>query len=154
EGGAMELARRSRGTPRIAHRLLRRVRDYAQVRRDGRIDQAIAKEALNLLEVDEHGLDAMDRKLILAIIKKFDGGPVGVESLAASVGEESGTLEEVIEPYLIQQGFLMRTARGRVATRQAYLHFGLQVPQPADSARMQDESRTVLDGEATEPSKF
>lgn len=126
--GAQELARRARGTPRIANRLLRRVRDYAQIKAQGEIDQQVACRALDMLEVDEHGLDTMDRKLILAIIEKFEGGPVGLDSLAASISEDSGTLEEVVEPYLIQQGFLMRTARGRVTTRQAYLHFGLQPP--------------------------
>ena len=124
--GAARIAQRSRGTPRIANRLLRRVRDYAEVKADGRIDEAVARAALDLLEVDPQGFDALDRKLLPTIIEKFDGGPVGIESLAAAVGEERGTLEDVIEPFLIQQGFLMRTARGRMATRNAYLHFGLQ----------------------------
>jgi holliday junction DNA helicase RuvB len=127
--GAARIAQRSRGTPRIANRLLRRVRDYAEVRADGRIEEAVARAALDLLEVDPQGFDALDRKLLATIIEKFDGGPVGIESLAAAVGEERGTLEDVIEPFLIQQGFLMRTARGRVATRAAYLHFGLRVPE-------------------------
>lgn len=126
--GAQEIARRSRGTPRIANRLLRRVRDYAQVKSNGEIDQKTADRALNLLEVDIHGFDLMDRKLLLALIEKFDGGPVGIDSLAAAISEERGTIEDVIEPYLIQQGFMARTPRGRVATRQAYLHFGLNAP--------------------------
>ncbi|HHB92887.1 MAG TPA: Holliday junction branch migration DNA helicase RuvB [Thioploca sp.] len=123
--GAMELATRSRGTPRIANRLLRRVRDYAQVRSNGLITRTTAQVALNLLDVDSHGLDIMDRKLLLAIIEKFNGGPVGVETLAAIIGEERGTIEEVIEPFLLQQGFLMRTPRGRVATKLAWKHFGI-----------------------------
>jgi len=127
--GAARIATRSRGTPRIANRLLRRVRDYAEVKADGRIDEVVARAALDLLEVDPQGFDALDRKLLSTIIEKFDGGPVGIESLAAAVGEERGTLEDVIEPFLIQQGFLMRTARGRMATRHAYLHFGLKVPE-------------------------
>jgi len=126
KGGAAEIARRSRGTPRIANRLLRRVRDYAEVKADGEIDTEIADRALDLLNVDLHGFDHMDRRLLLAIIEKFDGGPVGVDSLAAAIGEERGTIEDVIEPFLIQQGFMMRTSRGRVATRNAYLHFGLK----------------------------
>jgi holliday junction DNA helicase RuvB len=128
-GGAGKIAQRSRGTPRIANRLLRRVRDYAEVKADGRIDEAVARAALDLLEVDPQGFDALDRKLLTTIIEKFDGGPVGIESLAAAIGEERGTLEDVIEPFLIQQGFLMRTARGRMVTRSAYLHFGLKVPE-------------------------
>jgi holliday junction DNA helicase RuvB len=130
-GGAGKIAERSRGTPRIANRLLRRVRDYAEVKADGRIDEAVARAALDLLEVDPQGFDALDRKLLSTIIEKFDGGPVGIESLAAAIGEERGTLEDVIEPFLIQQGFLMRTARGRMATRAAYLHFGLKMPERA-----------------------
>ena len=126
--GAQRIASRSRGTPRIANRLLRRARDYAQVKGDGTITAAVAAAALDLLEVDPLGFDLLDRKLLLTIIDKFAGGPVGIESLAAAIGEERGTLEDVIEPFLIQQGFLMRTARGRVATRNAYLHFGLAVP--------------------------
>ena len=128
-GGAQELARRARGTPRIANRLLRRARDYAQVKADGVLSTEVASRALDLLNVDMHGFDVMDRKLLLAIMQKFDGGPVGVDSLAAAISEERGTIEDVIEPYLIQQGFLMRTARGRVATRSAWQHFGLEVPQ-------------------------
>jgi len=126
--GAALIARRARGTPRIANRLLRRVRDYAEVEADGQVSEAVATAAMDMLDVDPHGFDVMDRKLLLTIIEKFDGGPVGVESLAAAIGEERGTIEDVIEPYLIQQGFLMRTARGRVATRNAYLHFGLPLP--------------------------
>ncbi|AMN47156.1 ATP-dependent DNA helicase RuvB [Steroidobacter denitrificans] len=128
-GGALRIAQRSRGTPRIANRLLRRVRDYAEVKANGRITDEVSQAALDLLDVDPLGLDIMDRKMLLTIIEKFDGGPVGVESLAAALGEERGTIEDVIEPYLIQQGFLMRTARGRVATRNAYVHFGLKLPE-------------------------
>lgn len=126
--GAKRIAERSRGTPRIANRLLRRARDYAQVKGDGTITAAMAAAALDLLEVDPLGFDQLDRKLLMTIIDKFEGGPVGIDSLAAAIGEERGTLEDVIEPFLIQQGFLMRTARGRVATRNAYLHFGLTPP--------------------------
>jgi Holliday junction DNA helicase RuvB len=125
DAGATEIARRSRGTPRIANRLLRRVRDFAQVKGDGSITKHIADKALGMLKVDNNGFDNMDRKLLSAVISKFDGGPVGGDSLAAAIGEERGTIEDVLEPYLIQQGFLMRTPRGRVATRAAYLHFGL-----------------------------
>jgi Holliday junction DNA helicase RuvB len=132
--GAARIATRSRGTPRIANRLLRRVRDYAEVKGTGRIDEAVARAALDLLEVDPQGFDALDRKLLSTIIEKFDGGPVGIESLSAAVGEERGTLEDVIEPFLIQQGFLMRTSRGRMATRSAYLHFGLRVPERVQSS--------------------
>ena len=124
--GAREIARRARGTPRIANRLLRRVRDFAQVRRDGRISADIADEALNMLSVDQQGFDHMDRRLLLAMIERFDGGPVGVDSLAAAISEERGTIEDVLEPYLIQQGYMLRTPRGRMVTRAAYLHFGLQ----------------------------
>jgi len=123
-GGAKEIALRSRGTPRIANRLLRRARDYAEVKADGVISEVIAKLALDMLKVDRSGLDHMDRRLILALIEKFDGGPVGVESLAAAIGEERGTIEDVIEPYLIQQGFMMRTPRGRVVTARGHAHFG------------------------------
>jgi Holliday junction DNA helicase RuvB len=129
EAGALRIAQRSRGTPRIANRLLRRVRDYAQVKADGRIDDAAAQAALDLLQVDPEGLDTLDRKLLLTIIEKFDGGPVGIESLAAAIGEERGTLEDVIEPFLIQQGLLARTARGRIATRLACRHCGLKMPE-------------------------
>jgi holliday junction DNA helicase RuvB len=126
--GAHRIATRSRGTPRIANRLLRRVRDFAEVKADGHITDQVATAALDLLEVDPQGFDSLDRKLLLTIIEKFDGGPVGADSLAAAVGEERDTIEDVIEPFLIQQGFMMRTARGRMATRAAYLHFGLKVP--------------------------
>jgi Holliday junction DNA helicase RuvB len=126
--GALEIARRSRGTPRIANRLLRRVRDYAQVRGDGHIDAHLADKALAMLDVDPLGLDVMDRKLLEAIIHRFDGGPVGLENVAAAVGEEPGTIEDVIEPYLIQQGYLQRTPRGRVATAAAWRHLGLAAP--------------------------
>ena len=128
--GASQIARRARGTPRIANRLLRRVRDYAEVEADGVVTGDVAERAMDMLAVDPHGFDAMDRRLLLTIIEKFDGGPVGVESLAAAIGEERGTIEDVLEPYLIQQGFMMRTARGRVATKNAYLHFGLTPPAP------------------------
>jgi Holliday junction DNA helicase RuvB len=124
--GAREIAGRSRGTPRIANRLLRRTRDYAEVRADGVISEAVAHASLDMLKVDQSGLDHMDRRLILALIEKFDGGPVGVESLSAAIGEERGTIEDVIEPYLIQQGFMMRTPRGRVVTSRAYSHFGIK----------------------------
>lgn len=134
--GAEEIACRARGTPRIANRLLRRVRDFAQVKADGHVTRHIAGRALDMLNVDKQGFDNMDRRLLLAVIEKFDGGPVGVDSLAAAIGEERGTIEDVIEPFLIQQGYLMRTARGRVATASAYRHFGLRSPslgQPASS---------------------
>ena len=129
EAGSKEVALRSRGTPRIANRLLRRVRDYAQVKFNGDVSQEVADLALNMLNVDTHGLDHMDRRLLLAMIEKFGGGPVGVDSLAAAISEERDTIEDVIEPYLIQQGFMMRTSRGRVVTDNAYLHFGLSAPQ-------------------------
>ena len=131
--GADEIAARSRGTPRIANRLLRRVRDYAQVKSNGKISGSISSEALNMLNVDAHGFDMMDRKLLLAIIEKFDGGPVGVDSIAVAIGEERDTIEDVLEPYLIQQGFMMRTPRGRVATRNAWLHFGLDAPKESQA---------------------
>ena len=132
-GGAVALAQRSRGTPRIANRLLRRVRDFAEVRASGHIDQAVAQAALDMLEVDRQGLDILDRRLLMSIIEKFDGGPVGIDSLAATLGEERDTLEDVVEPYLIQQGYLMRTARGRIASKSAWRHFGLE-PPPVDPA--------------------
>jgi Holliday junction DNA helicase RuvB len=132
--GAMEIARRSRGTPRIANRLLRRVRDYAQVKAEGFIDVEVADRALSMIDVDRSGFDYMDRKLLEAVIHKFDGGPVGVDNLAAAIGEERGTIEDVLEPYLIQQGFLMRTPRGRVATKTAYIHFGLPLPEAQQPA--------------------
>lgn len=126
--GATEIARRSRGTPRIANRLLRRVRDYAEVKADGHITAQVADRALDMLSVDQQGFDHLDRRLLLALIEKFDGGPVGVDSLAAAISEERGTIEDVLEPYLIQQGYMLRTPRGRMVTRSAYSHFGL--PQP------------------------
>ena len=128
DAGARQIAARARGTARIVNRLVRRVRDYAEVKGDGRVDRPTAEAAMNLLEVDPHGFDVMDRRIMLTIIEKFDGGPVGIESLAAAIGEERGTLEDMIEPYLIQEGYLQRTARGRVASRLAYEHFGLPVP--------------------------
>src|SRR5690554_1093555 len=130
--GASEIARRARGTPRIANRLLRRVRDYAQVRADGKIDADVAAAALSMLEVDPQGLDVMDRKLLEAIVHKFDGGPVGVDSLAAAIGEERDTIEDVIEPFLIQQGYLQRTPRGRIATQTTWRHLGLTPPGGPD----------------------
>lgn len=127
--GAREIARRARGTPRIANRLLRRVRDYAQVKSDGVVNQDVADAALNMLNVDAQGFDHMDRRLLLTLLEKYDGGPAGVESLAASIGEERDTIEDVLEPYLMQQGYITRTPRGRMATRQAYQHFGLELPK-------------------------
>ncbi|MBM4218518.1 MAG: Holliday junction branch migration DNA helicase RuvB [Gammaproteobacteria bacterium] len=129
EEGATGLAQRSRGTPRIANRLLRRVRDYAEVKAAGRIDASVARSALDLLEVDLEGFDLLDRRFLLTVIEKFSGGPVGIDSLAATLGEERDTLEDVVEPFLIQQGFLVRSARGRVATPAAWRHFGLEPPQ-------------------------
>lgn len=126
--GAREIARRARGTPRIANRLLRRVRDYAQVKGDGTVTQNCADLALNMLNVDAQGFDHMDRRLLLTLLEKYDGGPVGVDSLAASIGEERDTIEDVLEPYLMQQGYITRTPRGRMATKLAYLHFGLDLP--------------------------
>lgn len=132
--GAEEVAKRSRGTPRIANRLLRRVRDYAEMKGDGIVTAAMADSALNMLNVDERGFDHMDRRLLMALMNNFDGGPVGVESLAAAISEDRGTIEDVIEPYLIQQGFLARTPRGRVLTQNAYLYFGMNMPK-----RLQDQ---------------
>jgi Holliday junction DNA helicase RuvB len=132
DAGAQELAKRARGTPRIANRLLKRVRDYAEVKSDGTIDGEIARAALEAFEVDQKGFDQMDRKLLLALIEKFNGGPVGVESLAAAIGEEKMTLEDVYEPYLIQEGYLQRTARGRIACAKAYEHFGLKATAQKD----------------------
>lgn len=126
QSGAYEIARRSRGTPRIANRLLRRVRDFAEVKADGSITKTIAEQALSLLEVDHQGFDPIDRKLLLTIIEHFSGGPVGLDTLSAAIGEPSDTLEDVLEPYLIQQGFIQRTPRGRIATRKSYLHFGIE----------------------------
>ena len=129
DDGAREIAMRSRGTPRIANRLLRRVRDYAEVKADGKVSAQVADAALNMLNVDNRGFDHLDRRLLLAMIEKFDGGPVGIESLAAAISEERGTIEDVLEPYLIQQGYIMRTPRGRVLTQHAYQHFGLDAPK-------------------------
>jgi Holliday junction DNA helicase RuvB len=132
--GASEIAKRSRGTPRITNRLLRRVRDFAEVKGNGRIDKQIAQHALDMLDVDTCGFDMLDRKLLLTIIEKFEGGPVGVDSLAAAIGEERDTIEDVVEPFLIQQGFMMRTPRGRVVTGHAYRHFGLQPAKQKQAA--------------------
>jgi Holliday junction DNA helicase RuvB len=148
--GAGEIARRSRGTPRIANRLLRRVRDYAEVKADGRVSDDVAARALDMLDVDVNGFDMQDRRLMLAIIEKFDGGPVGVDNLAAAIGEERGTIEDVLEPYLIQQGFLMRTPRGRVATNSAYLHFGMT---PPDSQHQQRQREMELFGNSNTEDK-
>jgi len=134
--GALEIAKRSRGTPRVSNRLLRRVRDFAQVRAKGAITREVADAALKMLDVDVLGLDVMDRKLLLAVIEKFSGGPVGLENLAHAIGEEADTIEDVLEPYLIQQGYLQRTPRGRVATVSAYRHLGLSAPKPADSGAL------------------
>ncbi|MFP4154834.1 MAG: Holliday junction branch migration DNA helicase RuvB [Halothiobacillaceae bacterium] len=136
EAGAMEIARRARGTPRIANRLLRRVRDYAEIRSDGRVTGAVADAALNLLKVDVRGFDHQDRRLLLTMIEKFDGGPVGLDNIAAAIGEVRDTIEDVLEPYLIQQGFIVRTPRGRMATPQAYRHFGFSPPSRAGDDRM------------------
>ncbi|HEX4886127.1 MAG TPA: Holliday junction branch migration DNA helicase RuvB [Casimicrobiaceae bacterium] len=130
DAGALEIARRARGTPRIANRLLRRVRDFAEVKAGGRITREVADAGLAMLDVDSSGLDVMDRKLLATVLQKFDGGPVGVDNLAAAIGEERDTIEDVLEPFLIQQGFLQRTARGRIATATAYRHFGLAPPMP------------------------
>ena len=134
--GALEIARRSRGTPRVANRLLRRVRDYAQVRADGTITREVADAALLMLDVDVLGLDVMDRKLLLAVLEKFSGGPVGVDNLAAAIGEERDTIEDVLEPYLIQQGYLMRTPRGRMATLSAFRHFGIATPARTENREL------------------
>ena len=131
--GATEIARRSRGTPRVANRLLRRVRDYAQVRADGAITAEVAREALMRLDIDDLGLDDVDHKVLRTIIEKYDGGPVGIETIAASISEESDTIMDVYEPYLMQVGFLQRTPRGRVATRHAYAHLGLEAPRQAQA---------------------
>jgi Holliday junction DNA helicase RuvB len=134
--GAIEIAKRSRGTPRIANRLLRRVRDFSQVKSDGAVSAEIADAALKMLDVDNLGFDVMDRKLLQAVLEKFGGGPVGLDNLAAAIGEERDTIEDVLEPYLIQQGYLMRTPRGRVATTLAYQHFGLQVPKALENGEL------------------
>ncbi len=144
--GAREIATRARGTPRIANRLLRRVRDYAEVKHDGVITADVADRALNMLSVDSLGFDHLDRRLLLALIERFDGGPVGVDSLAAAIGEERDTIEDVLEPFLIQQGYMMRTSRGRVATRSAYLHFGLKKPVSDADTNLSPES----EGDTTE----
>lgn len=136
ETGAFEVAKRSRGTPRISNRLLRRVRDYAQVKSDGIVSSEVADAALKMLDVDSLGFDVMDRKLLQAVLEKFGGGPVGLDNLAAAIGEERDTIEDVLEPYLIQQGYLMRTPRGRVATSLAYQHFGLKVPKLLESGEI------------------
>ena len=143
--GAFEIARRARGTPRIANRLLRRVRDFAEVRGNGQITKSIADLALNLLDIDERGFDHQDRRLLLTMIEKFDGGPVGVDSLAAAISEERHTIEDVLEPYLIQQGYIMRTPRGRVVTRHAYLHFGLNIPTRMGEMPVVDEFLDAVD---------
>ncbi|MFL5524138.1 MAG: Holliday junction DNA helicase RuvB C-terminal domain-containing protein, partial [Gemmatimonadaceae bacterium] len=135
EDGAKEIAKRSRGTPRVANRLLRRIRDFAQVRAGGKITRKVSADALQLLEVDQFGLDDMDSRILKTIIEKFDGGPVGVSTIAAAVGEDAGTLEEVYEPFLVQNGFLQRTPRGRVATAQAYRHFGFNPPSTSSGAQ-------------------
>ena len=137
--GALEIARRARGTPRIANRLLRRVRDYADVRAQGEATREVADAALTMLDVDAQGLDVMDRKLLLTVIEKFTGGPVGIDNLAAAIGEERDTIEDVLEPYLIQQGYLQRTSRGRIATANAYKHFGLAQPRSQNTGELWDE---------------
>jgi Holliday junction DNA helicase RuvB len=146
--GATEIARRARGTPRIANRLLRRVRDYAEIRAGGAITRAVADAALEMLKVDGEGFDALDRRLLRMIIENFDGGPVGVESLAAALSEERGTLEDVLEPFLIQQGFLVRTARGRMVSRKAWLHFGLPAPRRADAPDLFGSESATGSGES------
>jgi len=138
--GAQEIASRSRGTPRISNRLLRRVRDFAEVKAQGRVDREIADAALKMLDVDRIGFDLMDRKLLLAVVEKFGGGPVGIDNLAAAIGEERDTIEDVLEPFLIQQGYLQRTPRGRMATATTYRHFGLTVPSPSGSAELWREN--------------
>ncbi|QOJ24589.1 MAG: Holliday junction branch migration DNA helicase RuvB [Gammaproteobacteria bacterium] len=138
--GAFEIARRSRGTPRIVNRLLRRVRDYAEVKADGHVTRTVADAALSMLDVDAIGLDIMDRKLLLAVLEKFSGGPVGVDNLAAAISEERDTIEDVLEPYLIQQGFLKRTPRGRMATAAAYQHFGITLPKSGLNSDLWEES--------------
>jgi len=134
--GALEIARRSRGTPRVSNRLLRRVRDFAQVRAQGSISREVADAALKMLDVDVLGLDVMDRKLLLAVIEKFSGGPVGLDNLAHAIGEEADTIEDVVEPFLIQQGYLQRTPRGRIATTTAYRHLGLAAPKAGGAGQL------------------
>ncbi|MBT9613488.1 MAG: Holliday junction branch migration DNA helicase RuvB [Burkholderiales bacterium] len=139
--GAFEIARRSRGTPRIANRLLRRVRDFAEVKADGHVTPAVADAALSMLDVDKSGFDIMDRKLLEAVLSKFGGGPVGLDNLAAAIGEERDTIEDVLEPFLIQQGYLMRTPRGRIATPLAYEHFGIKAPVAGVSRELWDSAQ-------------
>jgi Holliday junction DNA helicase RuvB len=139
-GGALEIASRSRGTPRIANRLLRRVRDFAEVKAQGSVTKDVADAALKMLDVDQIGLDVMDRKLLLAVLEKFGGGPVGIENLAAAIGEERDTIEDVLEPFLIQQGYLQRTPRGRMATVLTYRHFGAALPAGRASGNLWQES--------------
>jgi len=141
DDGAIEIARRSRGTPRVANRLLRRVRDYAQVKADGIVTRTVADGALKMLDVDPLGFDLMDRKLLMAVIEKFSGGPVGVDNLAAAIGEERDTIEDVLEPYLIQQGYIQRTPRGRIATPSAYRHFGLAMPRTGAMGDLWDDAK-------------
>lgn len=143
--GVTTIANRARGTPRIANRLLRRVRDYAEVKGDGRLTESIAQSALDMMEVDPHGLDWMDRQLLKAIMQKFDGGPVGIDSLAAAIGEERGTIEDVVEPYLIQQGFMMRTPRGRVVTKRSWKHFGLTIPQELKTTKEANPQESLFE---------
>ena len=151
DAGALEIAKRSRGTPRIANRLMRRVRDYAQVKGDGVITQQMAEQALDMLSVDDQGFDHLDRRFLLALIEKFEGGPVGIDSLAAALSEERGTLEDVIEPYLIQQGLIVRTPRGRVATNAAYRHFALPVPASSEPSTAHSENLSLdLGGDGDE----
>jgi Holliday junction DNA helicase RuvB len=148
KAGAEEIARRARGTPRIANRLLRRVRDFSEVKGDGVISLAMAMQALDMLSVDKHGFDHLDRRLLMTIIERFDGGPVGADSLAAALSEERGTIEDVLEPYLIQQGFIQRTPRGRIATQFAYRHFGLPVPKQANQKyEAQEGANDMFNGE-------
>ena len=129
QNGAHEIAARARGTPRIANRLLRRTRDYSEVKAEGKIDEKVVKKAMDLMEVDNNGFDFLDRKFLLAVIEKYGGGPVGIDAIASAIGEEKGTVEDIIEPFLIQSGFLLRTSRGRVASEKAYRHFGIELPQ-------------------------
>jgi len=129
QNGAHEIATRARGTPRIANRLLRRARDYSEVKAEGKIDKKVVKKAMDLMEVDNNGFDFLDRKFLLAVIEKYGGGPVGIDAIASAIGEEKGTVEDIIEPFLIQSGFLLRTSRGRVASEKAYRHFGIELPQ-------------------------
>jgi Holliday junction DNA helicase RuvB len=140
EEGAVEIAKRSRGTPRIANRLLRRVRDYSEVKMDGKVDLKCANKGLDMLSIDKNGFDHMDRRLLMTMIEKFEGGPVGIDSLAAAISEERDTIEDVLEPYLIQQGFIMRTPRGRVVTQYGYRHFGIKPSQKVEDLFLNDQS--------------